>query len=328
MYPISEQLLKFNRPGGVLSPIGFVIHSTDTANATAQNEHDYFNSGDRQASVHYFADWTQIIRTIPENEVAWHAGPSANARYLSVEMCEPTDDTKFQEVWNRTVFLVANACVRYGWTTGPNVFSHRGISAMYHETNHQDPIQFLANHQRTWEQLMSAIDAEMVAQVAPVITGPTMILDAPTPSRGAPVIHSEPTALNFSYPNNAKVSGDSLYIRDINGNTIPGRYVSDGDNITVLDVSYSRQLVLVEYPTSNGVKSGYVSNKLIRYFSAKWRNGSTKETVYDENGVVLGSLSPRETAILLYKKGDRFHVVYNTDKGSNTKSGYVIFAGL
>jgi len=142
-YIISEQLIKYNRSGEYLNPQGFVIHATDTLGATAQNEHDYFNSGDRQASAHYFVDWNQIIRCIPENEVAWHAGFTANHKFLSVEMCEPINDSsKFQEVWNRTVWLVADACIRYGWNTNDNVFSHRGISYMYKETDHTDPIQF------------------------------------------------------------------------------------------------------------------------------------------------------------------------------------------
>lgn len=170
-YSISEQLISYNRSHQTLSPIGFVIHATDTPNATAQNEHDYFNSGNRQASAHYFTDWVSIIRTIPENEVAWHAGNTANHKYLSVEMCEPSNDSsKFQEVWNRTVWLVADACVRYGWNTNDNVFSHRGISAMYHQTDHIDPIEFLASYGRTWDQLLQAIDAKIVELKKPVPT--------------------------------------------------------------------------------------------------------------------------------------------------------------
>lgn len=162
-YQISEQLLKYNRSGRTLKSQGFVIHSTATPNASAQNEHDYFNSGNRQASVHYFSDWSTIIRCVPENEVAWHAGSTANNRYLSVEMCEPSNDsTKFQEVWNRTVWLVGDACVRYGWNTEDNVWSHRGISNLYHETDHQDPISFLASYGKTWEQLLQAIDAKII----------------------------------------------------------------------------------------------------------------------------------------------------------------------
>lgn len=160
VYTVKEQLIVFNRSHKALHPQGFVIHSTDTPGAAASNEHDYFNSGDRQASAHYFTDWVEIIRTIPEAEQAWHAGPTANSRFLSVEMCEPATNTaQFNEVWNRTVWLVADTCVRYGWNTKDNVFSHRGISALYHETDHTDPIGFLTRCGKTWEQLLAAIDA-------------------------------------------------------------------------------------------------------------------------------------------------------------------------
>ncbi|MBU3208014.1 N-acetylmuramoyl-L-alanine amidase, partial [Clostridium algidicarnis] len=70
----------------------------------------------------------------------------------------------------------------------------------------------------------------------------------------------ESKELGFSYSNNAKVIGDFLYVRDSMGNIIPGRRVDIGDNITVLDVSYAKQLALVEYPTASGVKRGYVTN--------------------------------------------------------------------
>jgi len=181
MYPISEQLIKFNRSRKSLSPAGFVIHSTATPNATAQNEFNYFNGGDRQASVHYFADWTQIIRTIPENEQCWGCGPTGNSKYLQVEMCEPSDANQFNEVWNRTVWLVARACVDHGWSTGPNVFSHRGISAMYKETNHTDPIQFLANHGKTWEQLIYDIDIMIAVIKTPVVVVPLVVVKPVTP---------------------------------------------------------------------------------------------------------------------------------------------------
>ena len=135
----------------------------------------------------------------------------------------------------------------------------------------------------------------------------------------------------FTYDNNAQVVGDELYLRDRNGNIIPGRSVSDGDNITVLDVSYSKQLALVQYPAGKVVRQGYVTNatNLIRYFKqGEWLNGSTTEAVLDENGGSLGSLSPYEAATPLYKKNGMIHVVYDTSKGPNTKSGYVKFEGL
>ncbi|EPB8167433.1 HNH/ENDO VII family nuclease [Clostridium perfringens] len=135
----------------------------------------------------------------------------------------------------------------------------------------------------------------------------------------------------FTYENNTEVIGDELYLRDVNGNLIPGRSVSVGDRITVLDVSYSKQLALVQYPAGNVVRQGYVTNatNLIRYFKqGEWLNGSTTEPVLDENGGSLGSLSPYEAATPLYKKNGMIHVVYDTSKGPNTKSGYVKFEGL
>lgn len=58
-----------------------------------------------------------------------------------------------------------------------------------------------------------------------------------------------------------------------------------------------------------------------------WHNGSTPEEVLDENGKHLGVLNPYEAATPLYKKNGMTHVVYNTDKGPNTKSGYVKYEG-
>jgi hypothetical protein len=140
----------------------------------------------------------------------------------------------------------------------------------------------------------------------------------------------KPDLQNSSYPNNAKVVGDDLYIRDVNGNRISGRYVANRDPITVLDVSYSKQLAKVEYPTPAGVKIGYVRNvpNLIKYFNqGQWHNGSTPEPVLDENGAKIGSVNPREATTPLYRRNGKLHVVYNTDKGANTKSGYVAYNG-
>ncbi len=144
-----------------MEPEGFVIHSTATPGATAQNEFNYFNSQHRAASAHYFVDWQEIIRAIPENEISWHAGQSANIRYLSLEMSEPKeeDPEKFQEVIKRTTWLVADACVRYGWSKD-NIYSHQMISEMYRETNHTDPIGYLETYGMTWDNLLQSIEEE------------------------------------------------------------------------------------------------------------------------------------------------------------------------
>lgn len=163
VYSIAQQILDNNRSHETLYPQGFVLHSTDTPGATAQNEFNYFNSAYRGASAHYFVDWTQIIRTIPENEVAWHAGSTANHKFLAVEICEPSvkNPSLFEEVWRRTIWLVAEGCVRYGWAADTQVFPHQEISKMYQETNHTDPIDYLARYGRPWDELLVAIEQEI-----------------------------------------------------------------------------------------------------------------------------------------------------------------------
>lgn len=160
---IKQQFISQNRSYQALQPEGIVIHSTATPGSTAQGIYNYFNSGYRASSAHYVADWQEIIQMIPEGEIAWHAGRSANVRYLSIEMCEPkgTNPQEFQKVWDKTVLLAADACVRYGWNPRKDIFSHYIISNTYKETDHTDPIGYLAKYNRTWEQLLKAIEAKM-----------------------------------------------------------------------------------------------------------------------------------------------------------------------
>ena len=140
------------------------------------------------------------------------------------------------------------------------------------------------------------------------------------------IVGSTPT-----FPPNAVVKWDFLYLRDANGNQISGRTVSDGDEITVLDIGYSKQLVLVQYPTGSGYRQGYVSNatSIIKYNdNYSWVNGSTPEAVYDlDKTTQIGTLDPKERAVVLYKVDGMTAVAYDTGKGKLTKSGLVHYEG-
>lgn len=130
---------------------------------------------------------------------------------------------------------------------------------------------------------------------------------------------------------NARVVNDFLYARDSEGNKVGG-YASEGDEIEVLDVSDSRQLALIKYPTPNGAKERYVTNatNCIEYFyQDQYKNGSTPEPVYQESSckTEIGSLNPYEKATPIYRKNGVLHVVYSTWKGRNTKSGFVKYNG-
>ncbi len=146
-----------------------------------------------------------------------------------------------------------------------------------------------------------------------------------------PPVRSDLQAAASALPRNAQIVGDFFYLRDADGNTIPGRRVDDGDHILVLGIDYEKQLVLVEYPTPSGVNVGYIKNvqKLIKYYHQDlWQNDGFQKDVYDAEGKVIGKLYPYEKATPLNKMPDgSFHVVYNTSKGDSTKTGYVTYHG-
>lgn len=135
------------------------------------------------------------------------------------------------------------------------------------------------------------------------------------------------------YKYTATVSGDFFYVRDSSGNVIPGEIVSDKSVIAIIDISYSKQLIYTKYLDlrAGGIeKRGYIKNvpSLLQYnYQDRYQNGSTSEPVYDHAGNRIGSLDPWEKATPIYSIGNMLHVVYNTDKGKNTKSGFVKYWG-
>jgi N-acetyl-anhydromuramyl-L-alanine amidase AmpD len=311
---IDEQLIANNRSHQYLNPVGLVLHDTDNEGATAQNNRDYFNRVYVAASAHYFVDWTKTIRTIPENEVAWHAGPTANHRYLSIEMCEPKghNTLEFNVMYQKTVELAADICKRHNWTA-KNIVSHYWCSMTFRETDHEDPIAFLREYNHSWEQLCNDIQTAIDGKSITVNTNATTA--QPSQQKG------------FTYNNNAQIVNDFFYTRDSSGNIIPGR-VDIGDKVTILDVSYSKQLIKLEYPTPNGVKTAWIKNApyCIKYFyQEQYKNGSTSESVYQDSSLAnrIGSVNQYECATVLYRSNNKLHVVYSTDKGVLSKSGFV-----
>lgn len=167
-YQVTEKLLPLgkstNRPGTPLRPVGVVIHETATPGATAANEYRYFAGGYRGASAHYFVDDKTILRVIPENEMAWHAGPTANKQYLSIELCHFKEAARFEEVWKRGVWLAADMCRRYGWDPDKAIRSHAWVSKTWRETDHMDPEGYFAAHGKSMEQFIADVKKELAGR--------------------------------------------------------------------------------------------------------------------------------------------------------------------
>lgn len=121
---IEERLLSINsysRSGekqGIIKNI--VVHWVGNAGSSALGNRNYFESlatsHKTYASSHYIIGLNgEIIRCIPENEVAFHSGSySMNRKSIGIEDCHPDWDGKFNDnTYNSLVELCADICRRY-----------------------------------------------------------------------------------------------------------------------------------------------------------------------------------------------------------------------
>ena len=74
---IKEMFIKYNfssRNGKTVKYI--VVHDTGNKSkgADAMAHYRYFNSGNRNASAHYFVDDKEIVQLVPDDKSAWHVG--------------------------------------------------------------------------------------------------------------------------------------------------------------------------------------------------------------------------------------------------------------
>lgn len=124
---------------------------------------------------------------------------------------------------------------------------------------------------------------------------------------------------------NAVCVNDFLYGRDSNGNR-NGKAVYVGDRIKVIDVSYSKQLALVEYPTPHGKSRTWVTNAVgcIKYDRVNCGYALHDTGIYELDSYnKIGSLYRFERGTLLDTIGDYYNIVYDTSKGVRTKSGLI-----
>ena len=300
--------------------VGVVGHSTAVYGDTPLGERNYELTHWRDAFVHFFVDHEQIVQVADTNYVSWGAGRTANHQgFVQIELCQTYDENEFQESYKRYTWLMAKILkdANIQVIDGVTLMSHAQVSSKWGQTNHEDPLDYLKSHNVSWSQLVQDVKNWSSAIPTP-------------PSRGGTTVTPMTTSSGFSYPNNAKIINDDLFIRDVNGTQIPNRYVSNGDNITIVEILYDKQLILVEYPTDSGiVKSGYVKNVpscISYYYNNQYKNGSTPELTYNDSNITFGSLDPYETATPLYRNKSGFlKIMYNTPKGQ--KAGYVHWNG-
>ena len=102
---------KFTRPGVKMEPQYITLHETanTTKGATALAHAKLQQSGNsRQASWHYSVDSLYIIQSVPDNEVAFHAGDGAgdgNRKSIGIEICV-NEDGDFDRAKEKAIQLI------------------------------------------------------------------------------------------------------------------------------------------------------------------------------------------------------------------------------
>jgi len=140
--------------------VGVVAHSTANNGDSVDGERNYESTTWQNAFVHFFVDDQKIEQTADTNYLAYGAGHTVNhTGYVQVELCQTTDASKFAKAYAMYIWLLAKLlynrklCV----VDGVTLISHAQVSAKWHESNHTDPIDYLASHSKTWANLVADV---------------------------------------------------------------------------------------------------------------------------------------------------------------------------
>lgn len=155
------------RPGTALTPKGIVVHYVGNPGSSAEANRNWFENGAGGAytSAHYIIGLNgEILRCVPENERAMHAGKSYaaaydgmaktnNATYLGIECCHSDAAGRFNDAtYASLIALCVDIYKRYGFTVSKQVLRHYDVSGK------SCPLYYV-NNPTAWSQLVSDIAA-------------------------------------------------------------------------------------------------------------------------------------------------------------------------
>ncbi len=159
---IQEKILtlsKMNRPGYANKGIQkIVVHYVGNPNTTAIANRNYFDNLRKQsqiyASSHYIVGLDgEIVRCIPENEVAYHSGNlEMNYKSIGIETCHPDSTGKFSDITNNALTeLCADICKRYKLNPIIDIIRHFDV------TGKNCPLYYV-NNQSEWDSFKKKVN--------------------------------------------------------------------------------------------------------------------------------------------------------------------------
>ena len=179
---ITDALMPINaysRPGKPCVPTHIVIHWTGNPGSSARGNRDYFANYCRThqiyAGAHYVVGLKgEILKCIPENEIAYHAGGRAYTDYaqktfyniglkrvyphnkcIGIETCHPDLTGKFNDVTLESlIHLTADIAKRNGIKV-ENIIRH-------HDVTGKDCPKYFVEHENEWILFKKEIETLMI----------------------------------------------------------------------------------------------------------------------------------------------------------------------
>ena len=152
---IKEMLLtpnKWSRPQTKIGTIkNIVVHWVGNAGSTTENNAKYFDSlkdgRGTYASSHYIiGNDGEVIRCVPENEVAYHAS-SANSYSIGIEVCHPDNTGKYTDLaYKSLIELLVDLCTRYKLEPTQAIIRHYDVTG-------KDCPRYYVNNTEAWKKL-------------------------------------------------------------------------------------------------------------------------------------------------------------------------------
>lgn len=175
---IREKLLtpnEWSRPQRPLEQVrGIALHWVGNPNTSAEFNWRFFegrkNGREGYGSAHYIVDPHEVIRCVPEHEMAYHVGgeqyteealrrwgPYPNACLLGVEMCHPDWSGRFEDATiAQARFLCAYLCWRYDLNPNSEIVRHFDV------TGKLCP-RFYVEHEDEFEKFKDSVKETLIA---------------------------------------------------------------------------------------------------------------------------------------------------------------------
>ena len=175
---IKEMFIKYNfstRNGKQIKFI--VVHDTGNKSkgADAMAHYRYFNSGNRNASAHYFVDDKEIVQLVPDDKSAWHVGDGRgkfgilNSNSIGIEICVNSDGD-YETAYNKTIELVKYLMEKHN-IPFDNVVRH------YDASRKSCPRSMMDNNWKLWKEFKEKLIEVPENGVKVMIDGKLHIMD-------------------------------------------------------------------------------------------------------------------------------------------------------